>query len=86
MNITPFFGYNMTYVIASTRLIDATPADLTPAEIEQTSPEFSFADETETATRWMGGIRFQVAVVDIIFQGAFSDTLTTYTTSIGLDF
>ena len=86
MNISPFFGYNTNYVIASTRLIDATPGDLTPAEINHTSPEFSFTDKTEITSRWLAGVRFQVGIVDLTFQKTFSQDVSTFTTSIGLDF
>ena len=86
VNISPFLGYSMTAVIASSRLIDATPNDLTPATIDTISPEFAFDTDTVLVHRGFGGVRFQATLVDFLLQATIGETVQSYTASIGLDF
>jgi hypothetical protein len=91
MNITPYAGLNMTAVISSSRLIDATPSDPTPpfdASDPRLSnkPEFLFDTETNIVLQGLGGLRFQFAMLDVYLQGTFASAVQSYTLGIGFNF
>jgi len=92
MNITPFAGYEMTAVISSSRLIDATPEDLTPPfqDLENPSrsnaPEFVFDVDTELVHQGLGGVRFQFTAVNLLMMVTASGDVQSYTFSLGADF
>ncbi len=92
MNITPYFGYNLTAVIAASRLIDASPTSSLPPVIDPTSdqlsnqPEFVFDLNTQLVHQGMGGVRFQFAVTNIGFEAIVSSKVQTYSFNLGLEF
>jgi hypothetical protein len=92
MNITPYAGYNMTVSAAASRLLDATPSDLTPPVTDTSDPsrsnkpEFVFGPVTQILHQGLIGTRFQFAVLDLGFQAAVGNKVQTYTLSAGFDF
>jgi hypothetical protein len=92
LNITPYAGYNYLTVIASSRLLDVTPEDPTPPTINEESgelefqPEFVFSTQTQSINRFFGGLRLLVGVLNITLEGAFADSVQTYSGRIGFDF
>jgi hypothetical protein len=98
MNISPYAGYNAAVVISSSRLIDATPEDLTPpyeltpnpstppGTIISNQPEAVFDVDSELVHQGMFGVRFEFAMVNANFQGLFSGSVQSYTFSLGANF
>lgn len=100
MNISPFAGYNMTVVIASSRLIDGEPTDprtafelstgantsLPAGTLVNYQPEVLFDDEATIVSQGIFGVRFEFAVLDLTFQGTVSSAVQSYTTSLGFNF
>ncbi len=97
MNISPFAGYNMTVVVASSRLIDAEPTNPQSAYTTDGTnpsggqpatyqPEVLFDDEATIVSQGIFGVRFEFAVVDLTFQGTVSSAVQSYTTSLGFSF
>ena len=91
MSISPFVGYNFTAVFASSRLLDATPEDITPP-IEgagtqpSIKPEFVFDNTTNLYSRFLGGFRIRFAVVNFSFETLWSEQVQAYSLKLGLDF
>lgn len=91
VNISPYAGINMTAVVSSSRLIDATPDDPTPpfdASDPRLSnkPEFLFDTETNIALSGIGGLRFQFAVLDVYMQCTIASAVQSYSAGIGFNF
>jgi hypothetical protein len=98
LNISPYAGYNMAVVISSSRLIDASPTDLTPpfdltpgtatppGTVISNQPEAVFDVDSEIVHQGMFGVRFEFAVLNIGFQGLISSSVQSYTTTIGANF
>jgi hypothetical protein len=92
LNITPYAGYNYLTIIASSRLLDVTPEDPTPPTLDETTgelqfqPEFVFSTQTQSINRFFGGVRFLIGVLNLTFEGAFADSVQSYSGRIGFDF
>lgn len=91
-NLTPYAGYSATWVVSSSRLIDATPGDPSPPvdnttdPTQSNAPEFVFDVKNELVHRAIGGIRVQFTLVNVLLQGTFGGGVTTWSGSLGLDF
>jgi hypothetical protein len=99
MNISPFAGYNMTVVVASSRLVDGEPtnpqtaftlssnsSNLPAGTLVNYQPEVLFDDESTIVSQGIFGVRFEFAVLDVTFQGTVSSAVQSYTTSLGFNF
>jgi hypothetical protein len=90
-SFTPYVGYNFLAVFASSRLLDASPADPAPP-VESTEgtlavkPEFVFENVTNTFHRYLGGFRCRFAYVNFTTEVLFSPEVQTYSFKLGMDF
>ncbi|MCA9561874.1 MAG: hypothetical protein KC561_00225 [Myxococcales bacterium] len=90
-SFTPYIGYNMTAVFASSRLLDATPEDGTPpiegtGNQQSSKPEFVFDNENNVYHRWLAGFRVRFVMVNTSFEAIIADEVQTYSLKLGLDF
>ncbi len=92
VSITPYAGYNYLSIISSSRLLDVTPEDPTPPTIDDATgelafqPEFVFSREVQSVNRFFGGMRLLLGVLNITLEGAFTDSVNTYSGRVGFDF
>ena len=90
-SFTPYVGYNFLAIFASSRLLDASPADPAPP-VESTEgtlavkPEFVFENVTNTFHRYLGGFRCRFAYVNFTTEVLFSPEVQTYSFKLGMDF
>jgi len=99
VNVTPYAGYNRLWVISSSRLLDVAPEDPRPPIIRECDPadlgctedlafqpEFVFDTEIQSLNRYFLGSRFVFGYASITLEGAFSDTVNSYSARVGFDF
>lgn len=91
MNITPYAGYNLAVVVMASKIVDATPLDPRPPIRSEnggvtTQPEFVFDVKSEVVHQGLVGIRFQIGVSNVNFQGQLGAHVQNYTLSYGLEF
>jgi hypothetical protein len=71
MSFTPYAGFNMLFVFASSRVLDADPGfSATPTGSYQ--PEFVFDNEELTVPRGFGGVRFNISHATLTAEVASS--------------
>lgn len=84
-SLTPYAGYSLVFVIASSRVLDADPGfGLTPSG--GYAPEFVFAQKTQNASRGFVGLRFVVDVFTLTVEGNFNGDVQNYGFNVGFDF
>ena len=92
VNITPFAGYGLSVIVASTRLIDADPEVNRQAVTNTDNPnasyqsEFAFSPDADIVHRGIAGLRFQFAVGEIAYQAQVSETMIQHGIMLGLRF
>jgi hypothetical protein len=98
MNISPFAGYNMSVIIASSRLIDGEPTnpqsafELRPSNttpggtLINYQPEVLFDEQSTVVSQGLFGVRLEFTILNVIFQGTISSAVQSYTTTLGFNF
>lgn len=90
-SLTPYAGWNYTAIFASSRLLDKTPGDNTPpfqgsGGTASVKPEFVFDDTRQQFNRFVGGLRFGYAVVNLTLETSIGADVQSYALHLGLDF
>ncbi|MBN1946195.1 MAG: hypothetical protein JW797_11000 [Bradymonadales bacterium] len=90
VNLTPYLGYNLTAVVSSSRLLDASPGDPYPpmeagASTPAIKPEFVFDNETNIYHRFLAGIRVRFTVLNFTSELLASTDVITVGLKLGLD-
>ena len=90
-SLTPYAGWNYTAIFASSRLLDKTPGDSTPpfeggGDAASVKPEFVFDDTRQQFNRFVGGLRFRYAVVNLTLEASIGADVQSYALHLGLDF
>lgn len=95
MVVTPYLGYQMLFLIGSSRLLNAYPQDPRPPQFDQDtpagtgsttfSPEFVFSQYTTNVNRFFFGARVNVWVLNFVAEGVLGP-VPQATISGGLDF
>lgn len=91
ISLTPFVGYNFTVVFTSSRLLDATPDDISPpiegaGNQPSIKPEFVFDNTSNMYSRFLAGFRIRFAVVNFSFETLWAEEVQAYSLKLGLDF
>lgn len=85
VNITPFAGYNATFIIANTRIIDADPQVNRPVGGGYNS-ELTLDNGTEAVHRGLFGVRVQFAFAELAWEGAVSSVMFQNALMLGASF
>lgn len=95
MQLTPYVGYQLLYIIGSSRLLNAYPQDPRPPQFDTDtpsgpgsdtfSPEFVFQQYTTDVNRFFFGARANVWILNFVLEGVIAD-VNQATFSGGVDF
>lgn len=85
-NVTPYLGYNLVLVFASSRVLDASPGDPTPPLRDDNEPEFVFGQRNITHHRFFLGCRLVLYRILFAFEMDFAADVQTYSLKLGFDF
>ncbi len=95
MVVTPYLGYQLLWLIGSSRLLNAFPQDPRPPQIDRDqpsgmgsttfSPEFVFSTETVNVNRFFVGARINVWILNLVLEGVIAD-VPQFTVAGGVDF
>ena len=95
MRLTPYVGYQMLFVIGSSRLVNAYPQDPRPPQFDSDTPtgpgsttfnpEFVFSQYDTQVNRFFFGAVLNVWVMDLVLEGVIAD-VNQFTVAAGTDF
>ena len=95
MVLTPYVGYQMLFIIGSSRLLNAYPQDPRPPQYDTSTPagagsstfapEFVFSQYDTNVNRFFVGARMNVWVLNLVAEGVFGD-VPQATIAGGVDF
>lgn len=93
--ITPYLGYQMLFIIGSSRLLNAFPQDPRPPQFDRDtpsgtgsttfSPEFVFGTHNANVNRFFVGTRLNVWILNLVVEGVFAE-IPQFTIAGGVDF
>jgi hypothetical protein len=85
MSFTPYAGFTMLWVIASSRVLDADPGfSSTPTGAYQ--PEFVFENKTQSVARGFGGLRFNISYASLTAEFSTSGDVHNVGINLGAQF
>ncbi len=95
MNITPYVGYQMLFVIGSSRLLNSYPQDPRPPQFDTDqptgpgsttfNPEFVFEQYDTQVNRFFFGASLNVWIIDLTLEGVIAD-VSQFTVAAGTEF
>jgi hypothetical protein len=93
--LTPYVGYQMLFIIGSSRLLNAFPQDPRPPQFDRDtpagmgsstfSPEFVFSQYDTNVNRFFVGTRVNVWILNFVAEGVFGQ-VPQFTLAGGVDF
>jgi hypothetical protein len=85
MSFTPYAGFSMLWVIASSRVLDVDPGfSSTPTGAYQ--PEFVFENQTQSVARGFGGLRFNISYASLTAEFSTSGSVHNIGLNLGANF
>lgn len=93
--VTPYVGYQMLFIIGSSRLLNAYPQDPRPPQFDNDtpagmgsstfSPEFVFSQYDTNVNRFFVGTRVNIWILNFMLEGVFGQ-VPQFTIAGGVDF